>query len=413
MLSHCRVLDLTNERGLLCGQVLGDLGADVIKVEPIGGSPVRQLGPFFKDEPGIQRSIYWWAYNRNKRSLTLDLEHEQGRAIFKQLVANADLIIESSDPGCLSRLGLGYRELSTLNPRLIMVSITPFGQDGPKASYADSDLIIMAASGALILYGDEDRPPIRMSIPQAYLHASVDAAAAALIACYERLDSGLGQHVDVAAQESVGLANQSTALSAPLHADDTGRMAGGAKLGPIRVPLVWQAKDGQISFVFLFGTALGIFTRKFIDYLYEQGGCNEATRNTDWISYGDELLSGRVPMADYERLKALIADFFTRKTKSELFDAARERNLLIAPVSTISDVLQNPQFQAREYWRTLVHPETGIDVTHPGPFARFSTQPISFRRCPPLVGEHNREILVGELKISDGDFARLEREGII
>jgi crotonobetainyl-CoA:carnitine CoA-transferase CaiB-like acyl-CoA transferase len=413
MLSHCRVLDLTNERGLLCGQVLGDLGADVIKVEPVGGSPVRQLGPFFKNEPGTERSIYWWAYNRNKRSLTLDLEHEQGRAIFKQLAANADLIIESSDPGYLNRRGLGYSELSTLNPRLIMVSITPFGQDGPKASYADSDLIIMAASGVLILYGDEDRPPIRMSVPQAYLHASVDAACAALLACYERLDSGLGQHIDVAAQESVGLANQSTALGAPLNADETGRMAGGAKLGPIRVPLVWQAKDGQISFVFLFGTALGVFTRKFVDYLYEQGGCDEAMRNTDWISYGDELLSGRVPMADYERRKALIADFFTRKTKSELFDAARERNLLIAPISTINDVLKNPQFQAREYWRMLVHPETRISVTHPGPFARFSAQPISFRRRPPLVGEHNSEILVGELKISESDFARLEREGII
>jgi crotonobetainyl-CoA:carnitine CoA-transferase CaiB-like acyl-CoA transferase len=252
MLSHCRVLDLTNERGLLCGQVLGDLGADVIKIEPVGGSPVRRLAPFFEDQPGTERSIYWWAYNRNKRGLTLDLEREQGRAIFKQLAATADFVIESSDPGYWSRRGLGYGELSTLNPRLIMVSITPFGQNGPKSSYADSDLIIMAAGGVLILYGDEDRPPIRMSVPQAYLHASVDAAFAALVACYERLDSGLGQHIDVAAQESIGLANQSTALSAPLNADETGRMAGGAKLGPLRVPLVWQAKDGQISFVFLF-----------------------------------------------------------------------------------------------------------------------------------------------------------------
>ncbi|HJU11237.1 MAG TPA: CoA transferase, partial [Candidatus Binataceae bacterium] len=219
MLSHCRVLDLTTERGLLCGQVFGDLGADVIKVEPIGGSPVRQLPPFFNDQRGPERSVYWWAYNRNKRSITLDLDREEGRGIFRQLARKADFVIESDNPGYWNQRGLGYQDLSALNPGLVGVSITPFGQDGPKASYADSDLIIMAAGGVLILYGDEDRPPIRMSVPQAYLHACVDGAAAALIAYYERLSSGFGQHVDVAAQESVGLANQSNGLTVPIHGE--------------------------------------------------------------------------------------------------------------------------------------------------------------------------------------------------
>src|SRR5438132_11871797 len=145
MLRDCRVLDLTTERGLLCGQVLGDLGADVIKIEPVGGSPVRQLPPFFGDQPGPQRSVYWWAYNRNKRSITLDLEHEQGRNLLCELAKKADFIIESNDPGYLNQRGIGYRDLSAINPALILVSITPFGQDGPKASYADSDLTMMAA----------------------------------------------------------------------------------------------------------------------------------------------------------------------------------------------------------------------------------------------------------------------------
>src|SRR5437868_6432551 len=174
MLSHCRVLDLTTERGLLCGQVLGDLGADVIKVEPPGGSPVRRLPPFFGDLPGPERSVYWWAYNRNKRSITLNLDSDEGRDLFRQLARGADFVIESDNPGQLSQRGLGYQELSALKPELIVVSITPFGQDGPKASYADSDLTIMAAGGVVILYGDEDRPPLRMSVPPAYLHASVD-----------------------------------------------------------------------------------------------------------------------------------------------------------------------------------------------------------------------------------------------
>ncbi|MBV8359422.1 MAG: CoA transferase [Deltaproteobacteria bacterium] len=413
MLSHCRVLDLTTERGMLCGQILGDLGADVIKIEPVGGSPVRQLPPFFQDQPGSERSVYWWAYNRNKRGITLDLEREEGRNIFRELTRKADFVIESANPGYWSQRGLGYQELSTLNPRLVMVSITPFGQDGPKASYADSDLIIMAAAGVLILYGDEDRPPIRMCVPQAYLHAGADAAAAALIAYYERLDSGIGQHVDVAAQESVGLANQSIALTAPIRAEETRRMAGGAQLGPLRVPLVWNAKDGQITFVFLFGSALGPFTRKFVDYLYEQGACDQAMRDTDWIGYGAELLSGRIPMQDYDRRKTIIAEFFRQKTKAELFEVARERTLLIAPVSTIDDVLHNPHFIAREYWQRLTHPQTGATMLYPGPFARFSAKPIMFRYPPPAVGEHNREVLMGELKMSEGELAELQKQGII
>jgi crotonobetainyl-CoA:carnitine CoA-transferase CaiB-like acyl-CoA transferase len=413
MLSHCRVLDLTTERGLLCGQVLADLGADVIKIEPIGGSPVRELPPFFQDHAGPERSVYWWAYNRNKRSITLDLDREEGRSIFRQIARKADFVIESANPGYWKERGLGYQELSALNPGMVMVSITPFGQEGPKASYADSDLIIMAAGGVLILYGDEDRPPIRMSVPQAYLHASVDAAAAALIAYYEWLDSGIGQHVDVAAQESVGLANQSTALAAPIRGEETRRMAGGAQLGTLRVPLVWNAKDGQITFVFLFGSALGPFTRKFVEYLYEQGACDQPMRNTDWIGYGAELLSGRVPMEEYDRCKNLIAEFFRQKTKAELFEAARQRTLLIAPVSTIDDVMQNPQFIAREYWQPLTHPETGNKILYPGPFARFSAKPIAFRRPPPRVGEHNTEILLGELNLSKSNFVELQKQGII
>lgn len=412
ILNGRRVLDLTTERGFLCGQILGDLGADVIKVEPPGGSAARGLPPFFGDEPGRERSVYWWAYNRNKRGITLDLERAEGREIFRRLAAEADFLIESGNPGEMAARGAAYDDLSALNPALVYVSITPFGQDGPKASYADSDLIIMAAGGVLILCGDEDRPPIRMSVPQAYLHASADAAGAALIAFYERLNSGMGQQVDVAAQESVGLANQSTALAAPLKADETRRMSGGAKMGTIRVPLVWEAKDGLVSSVVLFGSALGPFTRKLVNYLYEHGECDEAMRDTDWVGYGGALLSGRVPMSGYEHVRGVVAKFLKSKTKAELFEIARANNLLIAPVATIDDVLENPQFIAREYWQKLEGP-SGVELRYPGPFVRFGATPIAFRRRPPAVGEHNREVLIGELGLSEREFAEAARKGII
>jgi crotonobetainyl-CoA:carnitine CoA-transferase CaiB-like acyl-CoA transferase len=413
MLSMCRVLDLSTERGFFCGQLLGDLGADVIKIEPPGGSPVRQLAPFFKDEPGPERSIYWWSFNRNKRGITLDLDMNEGRDILRRLVAKADFLVESETPGYMAERGLAYTDLSKINPGIVYVSITPFGQDGPKATYADSDLIIMAAGGVLFLYGAEDRAPIRMSVPQAYLHTCADAGAAALIAYYERLTSGLGQHLDVAAQQSVTLAGQSSPLAHPIGGEAMARMSGGTKMGPIRVPFVWQAKDGLITFVFLFGSALGPFTRKFMDYLYDQGACDKTISGKDWIAYADMLLTGKEPMEEYERVKEVVAAFFKGKTKSELFEIAREKTFLIAPVATIDDVLEYPQFIEREYWQTIEHPETGIKLRYPGPFARFGAKPITYRRRPPAIGEHNREILIGELGMSEREFGELARKGII
>ncbi|MGA2410493.1 MAG: CoA transferase [Candidatus Binataceae bacterium] len=413
MLNSCRVLDLTNERGMLCGQILGDLGAGVIAIERPGGSAVRQFGPFYENQSDPNRSIYFWAYNRNKRAVTLNLETAEGRELLLRLAARADFLIESDNPGAMAALRLGPNDLAAVNPALVYVSITPFGQDGPKAHYADSDLIIMAAGGPLILYGDEDRPPIRMSVPQAYLHACADAAGAALIGYYERLRSGQGQSIDIAAAQSVGLAMQSVMLAAPLNAADTRRMAGGAKMGRLRIPLVWQAKDGQVSFVFLFGSALGPFTVRFMDYLYEIGGCDKATHDKDWIAFGDQLLSGKEPMEEYERIKGVIAGYIAGKTKAEIFELARAKGFLMAPVATVADVLANPQFQARNYWQILDHPELGREVKYPGPFAKFSQTPITYRRRPPLIGEHNREIYQDELGLTAAQLADYGRRGII
>jgi crotonobetainyl-CoA:carnitine CoA-transferase CaiB-like acyl-CoA transferase len=412
MLSRCRVLDLTTERGFLCGQILGDLGADVVKVEPRDGVAARHAGPFLRDTPGPDNAIGWLAFNRNKRGITVDLEHPEGRSLMQRLAGKADLLIESENPGVMASRSLDYQSLNKLNPALVYVSITPFGQDGPKASYLDSDLIVMAASGVLILYGDEDRAPIRMSVPQAYLHASADAAGAALIAFYERLNSGQGQQVDVAAQESLGLAGQSTSLTALVHGDETRRMAGGAKLGAIRVPLVWPCKDGLVSSVFLFGPALGIFTRKMVDFLFSRGACSQEMKDTDWIGYGAKLLSGEEPLENYTRNQQVITAFFMQYTKAELFEMAREHGLLIAPIATMEDVRRNPQFAAREYWRVVTHP-SGIELTYPGPFARFSAHPIEFRRHPPRMGEHNREVLSEWLGLSAGAIADLARKGAI
>ena len=413
MLSPYRVLDLTTERGLLCGQMLADVGADVIKVEPPGGSAARSIGPFYRDTPHPERSLYWWAYNRNKRSITLDIERDGGRDLLRRLVERADFLIESHDPGYLSERNLGFADLAKINPALIYVSITPFGQDGPKAAYADSDLILMAAGGPLILAGDADRAPVRLRIPQAYLHASGDAAVAALAAHQERLRSGLGQQVDVAAQQSVAMATQAYILAAPLGSPEARRMSGGVKFGPLDIPLVWPASDGYVALSFLFGSALGVFTARLMRFICEQGFCDEATRDKDWMAYGEQLLGGVEPLSEFERVKEIVRTFTRSRTKDELLELALERGFLITPVTTVAEVVESPQFASRDYFQHVAHPELGKSFRYPGPFAKFSAAPIEYRRRPPTIGEHNSEIYRDELGLSGRELAELARAGII
>ena len=413
MLNPYRVLDLTTERGLLCGQILADLGADVIKVEPPGGSSARKLGPFYQDQEDAENSLYWWAYNRNKRGVTLDITRSEGQDLLRRLARDAKFLIESDNPGTLAQYGLSYDELAADNPGLIYVSITPFGQDGPKASYADSDLVILASSGPLVITGDEDRPPVRLSVPQGYLHASAAAAPAALIALHESHRSNRGQHIDISAQQAAAQATQSTILAAPLNDAETRRMAGGAKMGPLEIRLLWPAKDGHVSIAYLFGSAFAHFTKRLMDWIYEEGFCDKEVQQMDWVDMGGGLFGGDPKtLEDYERLKLIVEDFTKTKTKEELFQNALDRGLLVAPVTTIDEVVESEQLESRQYWTAVDHEEMGKAFAYPGPFAKFSEQPIDYKRRPPKIGEHNAEVY-GELGLDAQALAELQNKGII
>ncbi len=182
MLEGCRALDLTDEKGFLCGKILAELGVDVIKVEKPGGDPSRKIGPFWHDQNDPEKSLYWLAYNSSKRGITLNLETEDGKWIFRELVKRSDFVIESFAPGQLDALGFGYEELSRIKRNIILTSITPFGQKGPYSHYQASDLVVMGMAGQLFLTGDPDRPPVNISIPQACIHNGADAAVGSLIA---------------------------------------------------------------------------------------------------------------------------------------------------------------------------------------------------------------------------------------
>jgi crotonobetainyl-CoA:carnitine CoA-transferase CaiB-like acyl-CoA transferase len=393
--------------------MLGDLGADVVQVEPPGGAPLRRLGPFVDHVPHPDRSLAWWAVSRNKRGITLDLDDPCGQEMLRRLAARADFLIESETPGVQATRGLDYPALAQVNPKLVYVSITPFGQDGPKALWADSDLVVMAAGGPLLLMGDADRAPLRVSVPQAYAHASAEAAGAALIANHERQRSGRGQHVDVSAQQAVTLATQSYILSSAVGFPDARRVAGGAGLGPLTLRFVFPAADGHVSITLLFGSSVGPFTRRLMDWIADEGGCDAATRNKDWIQFFERMLTGDEPFSELTRVQDVVAAFTRTKTKAELLDAALTRDLLIAPVATTREVAENAHLAARDYWQMVEHPELGRSVPYPGPFGRFSATPIRYRRRPPTVGEHNREIYSAELGLTADDLTGLEAAGII
>ncbi len=392
-LNPYRVLDLTNERGLLCGQILADLGADVIAVEPPGGSTARRIGPFLHDKPDPNRSLFWWAFSRNKRSITLDLQSAEGRERLHQLVQTADLLIESFAPGELDHLGMGYETLAAINPRVVMVSITPFGSTGPKATWAATDLTAWAASGTLLLTGDEDRPPVRVPGSQAWLQAGAEAAAGALIALAARERDGVGQHVDISAQTAAMLATQCQILQAGWGEKPSGRVAGGAKVWGLVLRLVYPCRDGHVSVFFYFGNAAGPFTRRLMEWMHDEGFVDAATRDKDWIGFAAQLMSGQEPLSELARCIDAVDRFTRSHTKAELYERAMQRGLLITPVSTTADVAHSAQLAARAYWSTIPHPELGRTVTYPGPFAKFSATPIRYRRRPPLVGEHNDEVL--------------------
>jgi crotonobetainyl-CoA:carnitine CoA-transferase CaiB-like acyl-CoA transferase len=410
MLSPYRVLDLTDERGILCGKILADLGADIIQIEPPGGSSARQVGPFYHDEAHPERSLFWWAYAANKRSITLNLATNDGRALLKRLVPSAHFLIESFEPGYSAGLGLGYEALAALNPALIVISITPFGQDGPYAHYKAPDLIGMGMAGFMYLTGDPDRPPVRVSVPHFYLQGAAAGATGAMIAHIQRLATGQGQHVDVSCQEAVArtLANapQSYALeNTVIRRQGSYRQTGGATF----MRITWPCQDGFINFQLSGGAGAGRSVNNLIQWMDEEGMGDPYLKGLNWT----ELGYGTITKELLERVVPPIERFFMSHTKAELFEAAVKRRILLFPVATTGDILQNPQLQARGYFRQMTYPELATTVTYPGPFVRASAVPVTQRRLPPKVGEHNAEVYLDELGLTRQEFVRLHEAGVL
>lgn len=405
-LSPYRVLDLSDHRGLLAGRMLGQLGADVVQVEPPAGSPARAIGPF-TDDLAPDNSLYWSAYASAKRGLALDLDTTDGRALLLRLAAKADFLIESESPGVMVARGLGWRDLSAINPALVHVSITAFGSDGPKAGWAASEITLWAASGVLWPCRDGDSPPLRISVPQAWLHAAADAAGGAMIAHFARLATGRGQHVDISAQVSAAEATLSMVLAEPTgdprrHAPDEG-----PPVAP-RAPSSWASFDGRVEMALGVGAIGGGSTNALFAWMREEGETAAPYDGWDWLQVLAQLQSGALVADDLVGARNAIAAFFVRRPTAILVAEALKRRILLTEVQTARTLGQSEHFNGRGLFAT-VHEPTGPRLL-PHAWAKADGAFADLRPAP-RIGEHSEAVLRDWLGVSAAEASALAAAG--
>ncbi len=415
LLSGCRVLDLADEKGALCGKLLGELGADVIRIEPPGGCVSRNTGPFYHDTPHPEKSLHWYFTNLNKRGITLNLETADGNDLFRRLVESADFVIESFEPGYMEELGLGYGDLEKINPRIIMTSITPFGQTGPYSGYKAPDIVGVAMGGMVYISGELDRPPNRLSCPQFYFLGGLHGATGSMVAHYHRELTGEGQHVDVSCQQAVVLSLMIVAeIWDMLQYSYRGMGPTYAGARPNAPPLfsrvIYPCKDGHV-FCLITGAAQAgmVASSKALAEMANKDGMAAELQDYPWQT----IDAATITQEELDRIIEPLKEFLATKTKAELFEEALERGILLAPITTMKDVAESPQLAARGFWQEVHHPELGETITYPGYPIKLSETFAHTPRRAPLVSEHNEEVYVGEMGLTKNDLVFLKVNGVI
>ena len=412
-LSPYRVLDLTGEIGQYAGRAFAEMGAEVIKIEPPEGDPVRNVGPFVRDEAGPERSLLWFVLNASKKGVTCNLEQPEGGDLFRRLVAEADLVLESYPPGYLQDLGLDYEQLRREHPKLVWVSVTGFGQDGPYKDYKWSDLVGLALGGLLYLFGEQDRPPTRARASQAYYHASLGAALGGMLALYHARRTGVGQRVDASMQEVVtftlaGPGGVSAYWS--LEGRNITRSGPCINLGEVISRTIYPCKDGAVAVSTLFGPH---FPR--LIELMKRDDAAEFLEDEKWLSATRFTpLPGqwRCKQDEADAAEEVLARWLERYTQDQIMEMAKEHELLIFPVLAVPDNLGSEQLKARNYFQQVAHPELGTSITYPGPPVVLSQTPWRIKERAPLLGEHNAQVYA-EIGLAADELQALSAKGVI
>jgi crotonobetainyl-CoA:carnitine CoA-transferase CaiB-like acyl-CoA transferase len=398
-LAGLRVVELSSELGAWAGKLLGDLGADVVLVEPPGGDPTRGFAPFVDDVPHYDRSLWFWHYNTSKRSVVLDIEVPEERKRFERLVARADLLLEAERPGRLAALGLDAASLARINPGLIAISISPYGQRGARARDEAVDLTILAGGGPVWSCGYDDRtiPPVRPGGNHGYQTACHFAVMTALAALVHRDVTGVGQHIDVNAHAAANVTTESASMrwlvAGTTVRRQTGRHAHEDRTQPTQV----ACADGryvttglgirrQSDFVILHEwlDAAGLLetfaSRAVLEWAIEEPIVDH--RGTD-----DATLEKRAAARDaLEHLAANMSAY-------EFMIAGQARDMQVSVVYSPEEVLEDAHMVARGFPARVGQPEIGREVTYPGAPILFHGSPMGIRRRAPLLGEHSAEVL--------------------
>ncbi len=356
MLSPYRVLDLTDSNAQLGPMMLADLGAEVLRLEPAGAD---------------RSSVRYHVYNRGKSAVECDTTTAEGRAKLLELVRDADFLFENAGPGVMSALGIGYEDLLKANPSLVYVSVSPFGQDGPYANHLSTDLTLAAMGGMAALNGEPDRAPLRISVPQCWLHAAAESAAAALIAHHRRIQTGEPQFVDVSVQAAVTWTAIQAMTAYAVQGKNMERAGTLLQLGVITLPLVFPVLDGEVVLAGIGTTVAGMVKWMIADGTVPPSWADE----DDWANYDLIMLTGGKQNHPMPELLEKIAQYLVKYPKDDLLKRGIEVGVTIAPVSTVTDVLNFDHLEARGYWQDYELPGHG-NVRIPGAFARPAKTPL-------------------------------------
>ena len=371
-------------------RILADLGADVIKVEPPTGDPVRAVPPFLHDRAGPDSGLLWIALNANKRGVRLALPRERDR--LRALLSSADVLVQAREV-------VDKATTASWSPSLITVSVTPYGLGGPLAGVPASDLEVTASSGALALAGEPDRAPVRTTLAQSPFWSGMYAAMGALFALAARAATRRGQRVDVSGQASMVTVHPPAAVHWDVAKEEHRRL-GAFLIGRSRVGArfrnIWDCADGHVSFA-IQGGPIGRHTgRMLTSWMDARGFRASQVTAVDWDTFDNRTLT----QEQVDILEAEVGEFFRTLTKREFFAGVIERNMLGYPVADASDVYADAQLSAREFWQET--PIDGTTLPFPGGFALFDGERPRVRRGPPRLGEHDTDLLPSPARVGRG-----------
>jgi len=377
---------------------MADLGAEVIKVEEPGvGDEARRKEPFAGGTPGIERSGLFAYLNNNKLGITLNPKTHTGKGIFKELVRAADILVENNHPKMMEQLGLQYSDLEAINPRLVMTSITPFGQNGPYRDFKACELISYHVGGFGYIttqtYKEPVLPPVKAGGYQSQFSAGTVGAVATMGALQALNVIGLGQHVDISVQECMAGQMEMQFEYWTFQQD----IVGGLRT-PFLAPMMpLRCKNGWV------------YTQCLEEHHFDN--LVKVMGNPEWAK--SELFKDRLSRARYvDGLEVLLNDWSTQYTKEEVFHMAQAGHVPIAPANNAEDLLNDPHLKEREFFVDIEHLVIG-KVKYPGAPYKLSKTPWAVKRPAPLLGEHNEEIYCGRLGYTKQDLVKMSEAGII